>query len=201
MTYAITLNCSSKTIAHDIGLDLGMNRILPDPKADYYLVIDKPTGYALIADIPKHQKIIVATDNHCPEYVLDLYARGVSIVVPLSPQLYLGKTIFNILTGDYGQAAVTLSTLTPCERLTLQGVARGMDNKQIAKLSDVTEGVVKNRLTQIYDKLQLGSRYEIIHYYLGNSHLLFKCKSELVITQQSDAVVLEDFDALFKLVA
>ena len=66
-----------------------------------------------------------------------------------------------------------LSTpLTPAERRTLQLVAKGHTNDEIASLRGVKVGTVKNVLSTIYQKLYLKSRVQAALYYYGHWHLL-----------------------------
>jgi len=53
-----------------------------------------------------------------------------------------------------------LFTLTPRERQVLVLLARGHDNSRIAGELDISEGTVKNHITNIYDKLRVHSRTE-----------------------------------------
>lgn len=194
-SYAIKLRASSPKIALEVGLDFAFRGFELNPNATYELLIDQPVGYALLATSSTAKKLIIATDNACSEYLLDLQAKGVAAIVPLAPYITLWQDVTKVFEDEH-VAPVYSSRLTPTERLTLHCVARGLDNKQIAKRRDVSEGVVKNTLTSIYEKLKL-SRDEIVHYYLGHSYMLTNWKLGLPVTSTS----VQNFDSLTDLMA
>jgi DNA-binding CsgD family transcriptional regulator len=115
--------------------------------------------------------------------------------LPLTPNISLWREVLSVMDGEH-VPQVYKSMLTPTERFTLYCVARGLDNKQVAKQRNVSEGVVKNTLTSIYEKMKLG-RDELVHYYLGNSHLLSNWK----LGSLPVSVLVQDLEGLSELMA
>jgi DNA-binding NarL/FixJ family response regulator len=195
ISYAIKLRASNSKIVFELACDLAYRGFELRQDASYELLIDQPTGYALLETSDKPEKLIVATDNDCPEYLLDLQKRGAVAILPLTPNISLWREVLSVMDGEH-VPQVYKSILTPTERFTLYCVARGLDNKQVAKQREVSEGVVKNSLTAIYEKLKLG-RDELVHYYLGNSHLLSNWKRGSLPA----SVLVHDLDWLTRLIA
>lgn len=57
---------------------------------------------------------------------------------------------------------VGLSEITVREREVLSLIARGYDNQRISEILSISEGTVKNHITNIYDKLDFKSRAEAV---------------------------------------
>jgi two-component system nitrate/nitrite response regulator NarL len=55
---------------------------------------------------------------------------------------------------------------TDREEQIIELIARGFANKEIGKMVGTTEGVVKNYLRVIYDKLGVWNRYELALWYV-----------------------------------
>ncbi len=64
--------------------------------------------------------------------------------------------------GRARDSAVLFPTLTSREREVLSLVAQGLDNRRIARKLVLSEKTVRNHLTHIFDKLQVGSRAEAV---------------------------------------
>ena len=58
--------------------------------------------------------------------------------------------------------------LTPREREVVSAVVQGLSNREIATRLSVSEDTVKHHLTNIYDKLGLSSRVELVVYALSH---------------------------------
>jgi hypothetical protein len=67
ISYAIKLRASNSKIAFELGCDLAFRGFELREDASYELLIDPPIGYALLETSDKPEKLIVATDNECPE--------------------------------------------------------------------------------------------------------------------------------------
>jgi two-component system nitrate/nitrite response regulator NarL len=68
-----------------------------------------------------------------------------------------------MLKREYGAQLVTKAGLTQREIEIVQAVATGMRNKAIAKKLHVTEGTVKVHLHNIYEKLNVRTRVELVN--------------------------------------
>lgn len=53
------------------------------------------------------------------------------------------------------------------ERLMIELVAKGLNNRQLAAASGVSEDTIKNKLRSIYDRLGLSNRLELALWYKG----------------------------------
>jgi DNA-binding NarL/FixJ family response regulator len=52
--------------------------------------------------------------------------------------------------------------LTPREHAVLDGIARGLDNAEIATSLQLSEKTVRNHITQVFDKISVEHRYQAI---------------------------------------
>ena len=68
-----------------------------------------------------------------------------------------------MLKREYGAHLVTKAGLTQREVEIVQAVATGMRNRDIAKKLHVTEGTVKVHLHNIYEKLNVRTRVELVN--------------------------------------
>ena len=69
------------------------------------------------------------------------------------------------------QSSVTAPRLTPRELEVLRLVARGLNNRAIAKELFIAENTVKNHIRNILEKLQLHSRIQAVMYAVQQGHL------------------------------
>ncbi|WP_025025749.1 response regulator transcription factor [Caldalkalibacillus mannanilyticus] len=69
------------------------------------------------------------------------------------------------------QSSVDLQTygLTPTEQKILEHIAEGLSNKEISQALFLSEGTVKNYITQMLGKLQLRDRTQMAIFYLKNT--------------------------------
>ena len=58
--------------------------------------------------------------------------------------------------------ALALGELTPRERAVLEGIARGLDNTEIAAALQLSEKTVRNHVTRVFDKIGAQHRYQAI---------------------------------------
>jgi two-component system response regulator DegU len=61
-----------------------------------------------------------------------------------------------------GEKEIGLSEITSREREVLSLIARGYGNQRISEMLSISEGTVKNHITNIYDKLDFKSRAEAV---------------------------------------
>ena len=85
----------------------------------------------------------------------------------------LADAITIVARGErYRLAPPVSSALTSTERTLLRYVARGLDNRQIARSLDLEEKSVRNRLTRVYAKLKVPNRVQAALYYWGRNALV-----------------------------
>lgn len=65
-------------------------------------------------------------------------------------------------TGAPERSCLPLGELTPRERSVLEGIARGLDNAEIAARLSMSEKTVRNHITRVFDKIGVEHRYEAI---------------------------------------
>ena len=78
----------------------------------------------------------------------------------------LRRAVENLLRKE-AAAPVTETPLTPTETRVVELLAGGARNKEIASRLTVSEATVKNHLHNIYVKLKLASRRELLDWYQG----------------------------------
>jgi DNA-binding NarL/FixJ family response regulator len=81
-------------------------------------------------------------------------------------EVWLSKTVLGGLIEHSLRKDIAAPTtpVTPREMDVLRLVAQGKYNEQIATLLGIAEGTVKNHITNLYDKLQVHSRAELVAY-------------------------------------
>ena len=149
----------------NLGLQLGET-------GDVHLLVDRPLGWAILAH-PEvdFERCIILSDNTCPPYQLNLLDKKPAALIRLADEDALLPTLRAVARGNTVHPKVT-PLLTLAERKTLDLVARGLTNKEIADQRNVTEHTVKNSLSEVYRKLELHSRVKAAHYYLGIWHMI-----------------------------
>jgi pimeloyl-ACP methyl ester carboxylesterase/DNA-binding CsgD family transcriptional regulator len=60
------------------------------------------------------------------------------------------------------RTGLPLEELTPRERAVLEGVAKGLDNSEIAAMLRLSEKTVRNHISRIFDKIDVKHRYQLI---------------------------------------
>ena len=139
---------------------------------DWWILLDRPLGWASL-DHPEldFSRSVILSDNACPTYQLDLIEREPAALLPLDKVDDLEPILDSLSAGHTLYPKVT-TPLSPTERRTVRLVAFGLSNKAIASRREVTERTVKNTLYTCYEKLNLRTRVQVAHYYLGNWHLI-----------------------------
>jgi DNA-binding NarL/FixJ family response regulator len=149
-----------------------------DPLATQIVLLDAPQGFALrhvetLGQCPSDT--IVVTNNHCPEYLEDLWALQPAILLA-SDRLIdgtLATALEHLVRGErYRRTPGQPTLLTPCERLLLRKLARGWSNKRIAACHGVSSKTVTNTVALLCQKLNLSDRVAAALYYWGRTDLL-----------------------------
>lgn len=148
-----------------------MHGIQVSSAATWCLLVDIPLGSAFDIELAETSQSVIATENPCPEYRLDLLDRQPAALVGILPIDELAATIKVVWQGKEFHPKVRTS-LTQAERETLRLLAQENSNREIAELRGTCVGTVKNTLSTIYLKLGLKSRTQAVHYYYGRWHRL-----------------------------
>lgn len=108
----------------------------------------------------------------CKGYILKQNIKSIlpAIEAVLNNQTVLDNTIVNIVAQSVSQLnQEILSELTPRELDIYQAVAEGLNNKEIAEKFYLSEGTIRNYISQLLLKLELRDRTHLaISYYKGN---------------------------------
>lgn len=108
----------------------------------------------------------------CKGYILKQNIKSIlpAIEAVLNNQTVLDNTIVNNVTQSVSQSnQEILSELTPRELDIYQAVAEGLNNKEIAEKYYLSEGTIRNYISQLLLKLELRDRTQLaISYYKGN---------------------------------
>ena len=172
MQPTIQISCGSKRIRDILTAELYRQGITFSEDARHCLLVDEPLGWASL-EHPTIQmtQSVIATNNVCPTYQLDLLERLPAAFVLNTEVEEIVQALNAVWAGETVRPKVA-TPLTPVERLTVRLVAKGCTNKKIAQRRRVSEGTVKNTLTSTYKKLNLESRVQLAHYYFSSWHLL-----------------------------
>ena len=107
-------------------------------------------GRLVASTIPGARFVPLETDNH--------------VLLPQDPAYahFLAELRAFLPAAPGRSASRAFASLTPREAEILEGIARGHDNARIAGDLGVSEKTVRNNVTQIFDKLGVGTRAEAI---------------------------------------
>lgn len=108
----------------------------------------------------------------CTGYILKQNIKSIlpAIEAVLNNQTVLDNTIVNNVAQSVSQSnQEILSELTPRELDIYQAVAEGLNNKEIVEKFYLSEGTIRNYISQLLLKLELRDRTQLaISYYKGN---------------------------------
>ncbi|MGH6725823.1 MAG: alpha/beta fold hydrolase [Pseudolabrys sp.] len=129
--------------------------LIVHPERDAVVPIEE--GRLLAALIPDCRFVQLDSDNHMPLAGEPSWPRLVSVLKRfLAEQPAAGPPIAPVHSG------LALGDLTPRERTVLEGIAEGLDNKEIAASLGLSEKTVRNHITRVFDKISVEHRYEAI---------------------------------------
>ncbi len=118
----------------------------------------------------QRSRLVVVTENPCPEYALDLcdFEPGVLLTGSRSTAAEISRALERVETGQPRISPPGLdSLLLPSERAILRFLPAGTCNKRIARSLGLSHRTVRNRLVNIAEKLKLENRTQIAMYYTG----------------------------------
>jgi DNA-binding NarL/FixJ family response regulator len=112
-------------------------------------------------------RLIIITQNRCPEYWDDLWDfRPTCVLLEGDLEREIDRVFaLGARTSRYRSVPEANSQLTPTERKVLCLLACGNSNPQIAEKIGVQHKTIRNLLTTIYEKLCLENRTDALLYY------------------------------------
>ncbi len=116
-------------------------------------VIPIEQGRLVASLIPDCRFVQLDSENHMPLGDEPAWSRLVTEV-----ETFLKETTAHLAPRN----ALALDDLTPRERNVLEGIARGLDNKEIAVSLGLSEKTVRNHITRVFDKIGVAHRYQAI---------------------------------------
>lgn len=143
-----------------------------DPESPVRIVLDTPRGFALYVletlDMTE-LRLVILTLNSCGEYWEDLWDLEPQILLAgVEYRQSLPEAIIRASKGEsYRITPGYKSPLSSIERQMLRYLALGWPNKQVAEQLGVQEKTIRNRLTPIYQKINVTNSEEAILYYWG----------------------------------
>ena len=151
-----------------------MTAIRPNPKP-VLIVQERWVGEGLewleANDTQAQTNALILTENPCPEYALDLleYRPAGLIVCPSGERFTaLGRALSLIHRGNIVREHPRLQTrLLPSERALLRLLSRQVGTREIAEVLSLSHKTVRNRISEIGQKLELENRSQIVMYYTG----------------------------------
>ena len=103
-----------------------------------------------------------------PETILEAIRKVILGGTVIEPQV--ASKLIKHLKHDIEGTSEALSQLTGRELEIARGISQGLSNKEIANDLFVSEGTVKNHLTNILEKLSLRDRTQLAIFILKNDH-------------------------------
>ncbi|MEO8289284.1 MAG: response regulator transcription factor [Chloroflexota bacterium] len=141
-----------------------------------------------LGDVSASSRIVLLTCEQDPEFILNVVRAGARGVVSreqpaellvrairkvYSGEVWLERTLMANLLGDFirpkkanhvDPARSIMDSLSPREREVITLVCEGLRSREIGERLFIGETTVRHRLTQIYKKLGLNSRHELIKF-------------------------------------
>jgi pimeloyl-ACP methyl ester carboxylesterase/DNA-binding CsgD family transcriptional regulator len=127
--------------------------LMVHPERDAVVPIEE--GRLLASLIPDCRFVQLDTDNHMPLADEPAWSQLVDEVRRFLAEPASGSHAIrrNILP---------LNELTPRERAVLEGIAKGLDNSELAASLQLSEKTVRNHITRVFDKICVEHRYQAI---------------------------------------
>jgi pimeloyl-ACP methyl ester carboxylesterase/DNA-binding CsgD family transcriptional regulator len=126
--------------------------LMVHPERDAVVPIEE--GRLLASLIPDCRFVQLDTDNHMPLADEPAWSQ-------------LVDEVRRFLAEPAGSHAIRrnilpFSGLTPRERAVLEGIAKGLDNAELAASLQLSEKTVRNHITRVFDKICVEHRYQAI---------------------------------------
>ncbi|SMC28845.1 two component transcriptional regulator, LuxR family [Clostridium acidisoli DSM 12555] len=153
--------------------------------------VDGVTGTKLIKETSPNTKILILTTFNDDEYIFDAMKFGASgyllkdtsheVVIDSIKGVHLGNIIMNpevaskVIQSNSSNMAASIEdikhtfSLTSREIDVIKSISEGLTNKEISERLYVTEGTIKNYITEVLSKLQLRDRTQIAIFAFKNN--------------------------------
>jgi DNA-binding CsgD family transcriptional regulator len=130
--------------------------LIVHPERDTVVPIEE--GRLLAGLIPDCRFVSLDSDNHMPLAEEPSWSQLV-----LELRRFLAEEPPAVTaSAPAARSKLALGALTPRERAVLEGIARGMDNTEIAGSLRMSEKTVRNHITRVFDKIEVEHRYQAI---------------------------------------
>jgi pimeloyl-ACP methyl ester carboxylesterase/DNA-binding CsgD family transcriptional regulator len=126
--------------------------LMVHPERDAVVPIEE--GRLLASLIPDCRVVQLDTDNHMPLADEPAWSQLVAEVRRFLAEPASGHTACHNTSP--------FSELTPRERAVLEGIAKGLDNSELAASLQLSEKTVRNHITRVFDKICVEHRYQAI---------------------------------------
>jgi len=126
--------------------------LMVHPERDAVVPIEE--GRLLASLIPDCRFVQLDTDNHMPLAGEPAWSQLIDEV-----RRFLAEPASSHATC---RNTLRFSELTPRERAVLEGIAKGLDNSELAASLQLSEKTVRNHITRVFDKICVEHRYQAI---------------------------------------
>lgn len=151
-------------------MDIRMERLNGIDATKEILRIDPDANILLITTFQDDEYISAALALGCKGYILKQNIKG---IIPAINAVYSGNLVFdsNIVSNIKGKPGKGLgANLSPRELDILLLVADGLNNREIAERLFLSEGTVRNYISNLLNRLCLRDRTQLAIYYYKNKY-------------------------------
>lgn len=154
-------------------MDIRMDGMTGLEAGELILVEDRDARILYLTTFLDDEYIIKALKIGAKGYLLK---QAFESIVPAIKAVYSGQSVFGdeivtkIPTLLGGKAAVNFSAYSISERdlEIIEGVAQGLSNREISETLFLSEGTVRNYISNILDKLELRDRTQLAIFYFNH---------------------------------
>ena len=146
-------------------MDIRMEKMNGIEATEKILEIDSNAKILLITTFQDEEYIASALNLGCKGYILKQNIKG---IIPAINAVYSGNMVFDskIVSNIKGYNRKNLDVnLTDREYEILLLVAEGLNNREIAERLYLSEGTIRNYISNMLDKLELRDRTQLAIYY------------------------------------
>ena len=146
-------------------MDIRMEKMNGIEATEKILKIDSNAKILLITTFQDEEYIVSALNLGCRGYILKQNIKG---IIPAINAVYSGNMVFDskIVSNIRGYSKKDIDVdLSNREYEILLLVAEGLNNREIAEKLYLSEGTVRNYISNMLDKLELRDRTQLAIYY------------------------------------